>query len=69
MVTKLLVLPLVLLLAQKPAEKPKVHADFQFGSYPTSRTGEELMKDELTREVVVAFHEGWNLDKIAKTLR
>jgi hypothetical protein len=69
MVTKLLVLPLVLLLAQKPAEKPKVHADFQFGSYPTSRTGEELMKDELTREVVVAFHEGWNLDKIAKTLK
>jgi hypothetical protein len=69
MVTKLLVLPLTLLLAQKPAEKPRVHADFQFGSYPTSRTGEELMKDELNREVVVAFHEGWNLDKIAKTLK
>jgi hypothetical protein len=68
-VTKILVLPLMLLLAQKPAEKPKVHADFQFGSYPTSRTGEELMKEELTREVVVAFHEGWGLDKIAKTLK
>src|SRR5262245_41508480 len=69
MVTKILILPLMLLLAQKPAEKPKVHADFQFGSYPTSRTGEEIMKEELAREVVVAFHEGWGLDKIAKTLK
>jgi hypothetical protein len=59
----------MLLLAQKPAEKPKVHADFQFGSYPTSRTGEELMKEELARQVVVAFHEGWGFDKIAKTLK
>jgi len=60
---------MLLLVAQKPAEKPKVHADFQFGSYPTSRTGEEIMKEELAREVVVAFHEGWGLDKIAKTLK
>jgi len=64
-----LVLPLVLFFAQKPAEKPKVHADFQFGSYPTSRTGEELMKEELAREVIVAYHEGWSLDKISKTLK
>ena len=64
-----LFLSLVLLLAQKPAEKPKVHADFQFGSYPSSREGNELMGNELAREIVVAYHEGWSIDKIAKTLK
>jgi hypothetical protein len=68
-VRNFLILPLILLLAQKPAEKPKVHGDFQFGSYPTSRTGEDLMKEELAREVIVAYHEGWGLDKISKTLK
>jgi hypothetical protein len=69
MVKNFLILPLMLLFAQKPAEKPKVHADFQFGSFPTSRTGEELMKSDLARQVIVAYHEGWNLDKISKTLK
>jgi hypothetical protein len=69
MVKNFLVLPLILLFAQKPVEKPKVHADFQFGSYPTSRSGEELMKNDLARQVIVAYHEGWNLDKISKTLK
>jgi len=59
----------MLLLAQKPAEKPKVHADFQFGSYPWSRSGEGLMKEDLARMVIVAYHEGWSLDKISKTLK
>lgn len=65
----LVLLPLILLLSQKPAEKPKVHADFQFGSYPWSRQAEEIMKDELAREIVVAYHEGWSLDKISKNLK
>jgi hypothetical protein len=68
-VRNLLVLPLILLLAQKPAEKPKVHADFQFGSYPWSRSGEQVMKEDLARMVIVAYHEGWGLDKISKTLK
>ena len=55
MVKNFLFIPLILLLAQKPVEKPKVHADFQFGSYPSSRTGEEIMKEDLAREVVVAY--------------
>ena len=55
-VKNFLFIPLVLLLsAQKPVKKPDVHADFQFGSYPWSRTGEAIMKDDLAREVVVAF--------------
>ena len=69
MVKNLIVLPLIFLLAQKPAEKPKVHADFQFGSYPTSRAGEDIMKQELARQVIVAYHEGWGLDKISKDLK
>ena len=65
-----LVIPLVLLLsAQKPVKKPDVHSDFYFGSYPWSRTADALIKDELTREIVVAFAQGWSVDKIAKTLK
>jgi len=29
--------------AQKREEKPKVHTDFQFGSYPTSREAAEMI--------------------------
>ncbi len=69
MVRHFLILPVVLLLAQKPAEKPKVHPDFQFGSYPSSRSAEEIMKEPLAREILVAYHEGWSLDKVAKDLK
>jgi len=65
-----LVIPLVLLLsAQKPVKKPEIHPDFYFGSYPWSRTADTLIKDELTREIVVAYSQGWSVDKIAKTLK
>ena len=69
MVKNFLVIPLILLLAQKPVKKPDVHPDFQFGSYPTSRQAEELLKDDLAREILVAYHAGWSVDKIAKTLK
>jgi hypothetical protein len=70
MVRHLAIIPLVLLLAaQKPVKKPDVHPDFQFGSYPWSRTAEALMKDDLAREVVVAYSQGWSIDKMVKTLR
>src|SRR5215831_7942517 len=70
MVKNLVAIPLALLLmAQKPVKKPDVHADFQFGSYPWSRNAEMLMKDELAREIVVAFAQGWSTDKIAKNLK
>ena len=65
-----LVVPLVLLLSvQKPVKKPDVHADFQFGCYPWSTTAETLMKDELAREIVVAYAQGWSMEKIAKTFK
>jgi hypothetical protein len=64
------VIPMVLLLAaQKPVKKPDVHADFHFGAYPWSRTAENLMKDDLAREIVVAYAQGWSIEKIAKTLK
>jgi DNA-binding MarR family transcriptional regulator len=70
MVKSFLVIPLVLLLsAQKPVKKPDVHPDFQFGSYPWSRTAEGLMKEELARQIVVGYAQGWSIDKIAKTLK
>ena len=69
MVRNFLVIPLVLLLAQKPVKKPDVHADFQFGSYPWSRQAEDLMKEDLAREIVVAYAEGWSIDKISKQLK
>ena len=70
MVRNFLVIPLVLVLAaQKPVKKPDVHPDFQFGSYPWSRTAEALMKDDLTRQVVVAYSQGWSIDKMAKMLK
>ena len=69
MVRNFLVIPLVLLLVQKPVKKPDVHADFQFGSYPWSRQAEDLMKEDLAREIVVAYAEGWSIDKISKQLK
>ena len=70
MVRNFLIIPLVLVLAaQKPVKKPDVHPDFQFGSYPWSRSAEALMKDDLTRQVVVAYSQGWSIDKMAKMLK
>ena len=70
MVKNLLAIPLVLLLsAQKPVKKPDVHPDFQFGSYPWSRTAETLLKEDLARELVVASGKGWSIDKVAKQLK
>lgn len=69
MVKNLLVIPLVLLMAQKPVKKPDVHADFQFGSYPSSRSAEDILKNDLARQILVAYHQGWSLDKISKQLK
>src|SRR5262249_60052645 len=70
MVRNFLIIPLVLVLAtQKPVKKPDVHADFQFGSYPWSRTAETLMKEDLAREIIVAYAQGWSVDKMAKMLK
>jgi len=55
--------------AQKNVKKPDVHADFQFGSYPWSRTAETLMKEDLARQILVAYTKGWSIEKIAKELK
>jgi len=56
-------------LAQKPPERPKVHSDFTFGSYPVSRDAISLMSKDNIRYMIVAFHEGWGFDKIGKELK
>jgi len=70
MVKHFLIISLILaLVAQTPVKKPDVHTDFQFGSYPWSRHAQTLMKDDLTREIMVAYSQGWSIDKMAKTLK
>jgi hypothetical protein len=56
-------------LAQKPPERPKVHSDFTFGSYPVSRDAINLMSKDNIRYMVVAFHEGWDFNKVGKELK
>jgi len=56
-------------LSQKPPERPKVHSDFTFGSYPVSRDAINLMSKDKIRYMVVAFHEGWDFDKVGKELK
>jgi hypothetical protein len=70
--TKRNVLVIVLLLtavtglSQKKVEKPKLHSDFIFGSYPVSRDAATLIAKENARLVLVGLHQGWDLEKIAK---
>jgi hypothetical protein len=57
------------LFAQKKAERPKVHADFYFGSNPVSRDAAELMAKDNMRIVLVGLHVGWDVEKTAKELK
>jgi len=52
--------------SQKNQEKPKLHSDFYFGTYPLSRDAIALMAKEKTRLLLVGFHNGWDIEKIAK---
>ena len=53
-------------LSQKNQEKPKLHSDFYFGTYPLSREAVEIMAKEKARLLLVGFHNGWDIEKIAK---
>src|SRR4030095_11460380 len=53
-------------LSQKNQEKPKLHSDFYFGTYPQSRDAIEIMAKEKARLLLVGFHNGWDIEKIAK---
>jgi hypothetical protein len=53
-------------LSQKNQEKPKLHTDFYFGTYPLSRDAVTLMAKEKARLLLVGFHNGWDIEKIAK---
>ena len=71
MKAKVLLSAAILLLAstvqsQKAPEKPKLHSDFYFGSYPVSRDAITLMAKENVRLLMVGFHQNWSVEKIAK---
>jgi hypothetical protein len=53
-------------LAQKRPEKPKLHSDFKFGTYPVSRDALTMLAKENVRLILVGLHNGWDLEKIAK---
>lgn len=53
-------------LSQKNQEKPKLHSEFYFGTYPISRDATALMAKEKSRLLIVGFHNGWDIEKIAK---
>jgi len=50
-------------LAQEEEERPEVHTDFKFGSFPYSPEAQERFLDEDTVRLVIGFHEGWSIDK------
>lgn len=52
--------------SQKRVEKPKLHSDFKYGTYPVSRDAFTLFEKENVRLVLVGLHQGWDLAKIAK---
>src|SRR4029453_4368471 len=53
-------------LSQKNQEKPKIHSDFYFGTYPLSREAVAIMANEKARLLLVGFKNGWDIEKIAK---
>ena len=53
-------------LSQKNQEKPKLHSDFYFGTYPLSRDAVTLMANDKARLLLVGFHNGWDIEKIVK---
>jgi len=53
-------------LSQKNQEKPKLHSDFYFGTYPMSRDAVAIMAKDKARLLLVGFHNGWDLERIAK---
>ena len=53
--------------AQKENERPKVHTDFQFGSFPQStEAAETFANNDDILMLVVGLHEGWSIDKFIK---
>jgi len=55
--------------SQKPPQRPKVHSDFSFATFPVSREASQMMTKEKYRYMLVAFHEGWDFEKVGKELK
>ncbi|HEX4998538.1 MAG TPA: hypothetical protein VFY29_09935 [Terriglobia bacterium] len=54
--------------AQKKVDRPKVHADFYFGSIPPAPEAAAALSKDKARLVMVGYHEGWSESKMAKEL-
>ncbi len=55
--------------SQKPPQRPKVHSDFAFATFPVSREASQMMSKDKYRYMLVAFHEGWDFEKVGKELK
>lgn len=53
-------------IAQRKPEKPKLHSDFYVGTYPVSRDGATQLAGENAKLLLVGFHQGWDIEKVAK---
>jgi hypothetical protein len=52
--------------AQQAGERPDVHSEFAFGSFPYSPEAAALFESEVARMLVGALDRGWSLDKFLK---
>ena len=52
--------------AQEENERPKVHTDFEFGSFPQSNEAAETFTADDVLMLVVGLHEGWSIDKFIR---
>jgi|GEM_PF-1547159 len=55
--------------AQRKAERPRLHSDFYFGSSAASREALQLMEKEQARLLLVGFHQGWDIPRIAREMK
>lgn len=53
-------------IAQRKPEKPKLHSDFYVGTYPVFRDAATQLSAENAKLLLVGFHQGWDIEKIAK---
>jgi hypothetical protein len=61
-----ILLAVTVVAAQKKPEKPKLHTDFYVGTYPITRDAVTTLSKDNVKLLMVGFHQGWDIEKIAK---
>jgi len=61
-----LVLALPSVVSGQDEERPEVHSEFTFGSFPYSAEATVLFESEDARRIIGAFDRGWSIDKFVE---